>query len=98
MDRLKTIVAEVYKAINGMSPESLQDLLVIKANVHDLKDNNKMKLCKFETMTCGKHSIKYVAGILWNSINVDIKNTDNVMFLKEKLGTGKVLFANVVSV
>ncbi len=48
-------------------------------------------------MTYVKHSIKYVAGILWNSINVDIKNTDNVMLLKEKLGTGKVPFANVVS-
>ncbi len=43
-------------------------------------DNNKMKLYKFKTMTYGKHSIKYVAGILWNNINLDIKNTDNVFF------------------
>ncbi len=71
MDRLRTIVTEVYKAINGMSPEILQDLFVIMANVHDLRDTNKM-LYKFKTMTYGKHSIKYVAGILWNSINVDI--------------------------
>ncbi len=97
MDRLTTIVTEVYKANNGMSPEYLQDLFVIKANVNDLRDNNKMKLYKFNTMIYGKHSIKYVAGILWNSINIDIKNTDNVMFLKEELGTGKVPFANVVS-
>ncbi len=41
MDRLRTIVTEVYKAINGMSPEFLQDLFVIKANVHDLRDNKK---------------------------------------------------------
>ncbi len=73
MDRLRTIVTEVYKAINGMSPDFSQDLFVIKANVHDLRDNNKMKLYKFNTMTYGKHSIQYVAGILWNSINVDIK-------------------------
>ncbi len=46
---------------------------VIKANVHDLRDNNKMKMYKFQTMTYGKHSIKYIAGILWNSITVDIK-------------------------
>ncbi len=73
MGRLRTIVTEVYKAINGMPPEFLQDLFVIKANVHDLRDNNRMKLYKFKTMTYGKHSIKYVAGILWNSINVVIK-------------------------
>ncbi len=73
MDRLITIVTEVYTAINGMSPDFLQDLFVIKVNVHDLRDNNKMKLYKFKTITYGKHSIKYVAGILWNSINVDIK-------------------------
>ncbi len=73
MDRLRTIVTEVYKAINGMPPDVLQDLFVIKANVHDLRDNNKMKLYKFNTMTYGKHSTKYVAGILWNSINIDIK-------------------------
>ncbi len=73
MDRLRAIVTEVYKAINGMPPECLQDLFVIKANVHDIGDNNKMKLYKFKTITYGKHSIKDVAGILWNSINVDIK-------------------------
>ncbi len=55
MDRLRAIVTEVYKAINGMSQEFLQDLFVIKANVHDLRDNNKMKLYKFKTMTYGKH-------------------------------------------
>ncbi len=61
-----------------MSSECLQDVFVIKANIHDLRDNNKMKLYKFKTMAYGKHPIKYVAGILWNSINVDIKNTGNV--------------------
>ncbi len=85
MDRLRTIVTEVYKAINDMLPESLQYLFVIKANVHDLRDNNNMKLYKFKTMTYGKHSIKYVAGILWNSINVDIKNPDNVNVFKRKI-------------
>ncbi len=85
MDRLRTIVSEVYEAINGISREFLQDFFVIKANVHDLRDNNKMKLYKFKTMTYGKHSIKYVAGILCNSINVDIKNTDNVNVFKRKI-------------
>ncbi len=44
-----------------------------------------MKLYKFKTMTYGKLSIKYVAGFLWNSINVDIKNTDNVNVFKRKI-------------
>ncbi len=65
--------------------QNLQDLFVIKANVHDLRDNNKMKLYKFKTMTYGKHSIKYAAGILWNSVNVDIKNTDNVNVFKRTI-------------
>ncbi len=84
MDSLRTIITEVYKTINGMSPEFLQDLFVIKANVHNLRDNNKMKLYKFKTMTYGKHSIIYEAGILWNSINVDITNTDNLNIFKRK--------------
>ncbi len=67
-----------------MPPECLQDLFVIKANAHDLRDNNKMKLYKCKTIIYGKHSLKYVAGILWNSINVDIKNTDNVNVFKRK--------------
>ncbi len=77
MDRLRTIVTEVYKAINGMSPDFLQDLFVIKANVHGLRDNNKMKLYKFKTMTYGKHSITYLAGILWNSINMNVFKRKN---------------------
>ncbi len=95
MDRLRTLVTEIYKAINVLSPECLQDLFVIKANVHDFRDNNKMKLYKLKTMTYGKHSIKYVAGILWNSINVDIKHTDNVNVFKIRNCQGPI--ANVVS-
>ncbi len=57
-----------------------------------------MKLYKFNTMTYGKHSIKYVTGILWNSINVDIKNTDNVNVFKRKIRNWQGLtFANVAS-
>ncbi len=37
MDRLRTIVIEVYKAINGISPECLQYLFIINANVHAFK-------------------------------------------------------------
>ncbi len=48
---------------------------------------NKLKVYKFKTMTYGKHSIKYVARILWNSINVDIKNTDNVNVFKRRIRT-----------
>ncbi len=44
-----------------------------------------MKLYNFKTMTYGKHSIQYVAGILWNSINVDIKYTDNLNVFKIKI-------------
>ncbi len=36
MDRLRNIGTKVYKAINRMSQEFVQDLLVTKANVHDL--------------------------------------------------------------
>ncbi len=98
MDRLRAIVTEVYKAINGKSPEFLQDLFVKIANVHDLRDNSKIKLYQLKTMTYDKQSIKYVAGILWNSINVDITNRDNVyVFKRKKMGTGKLPFANVVS-
>ncbi len=59
--------------------------LVIKANVNDLRDNNNMKLYQFKTMTYGKHSKKYVADIPWNSINIDIKNTDYVNVFKRKI-------------
>ncbi len=42
-----------------------------------------MKFYKLKTMIYGKHSIKYVASILWNSINVNIENTDNVNVFKK---------------
>ncbi len=56
-----------------------------------------MKLYKFKTMIYGKQSIKYVAGILWNNINVGIKNTDNVNVCKRKIRNWQVPFANVMS-
>ncbi len=53
----------------GTPPTTTNMILADRLRTED----NKMKLYKFKTMTYGKHSIKYVAGIQWNSINVDIK-------------------------
>ncbi len=78
MDRLRLIVTEVYKILNGMSPVFLQEMLINKDNMYNFRDDNRLLMYKYDTVTYGKKSVSYEASILWNSIDANVKNVEGV--------------------
>ena len=48
-------------------------------------DTNRLTLYKYKGVTYGKNSLTYQAGVLWNSIDVNTKNVDNVDAFKQML-------------
>ena len=70
---LKAMAVEIYKILDGMSPEYLS--LFSKSSIpYSLRDNNKLIQWKMRKTTFGIKSFSYYGAHLWKSLPVDIKN------------------------
>ena len=73
---LKTMAFEIYKILNGMSPEYLS--LFSKSPIpYSLWDNNTFIQQNKRTTTFGIKSFSYYGAHLWNSLPVDITKCRN---------------------
>lgn len=56
--RLRNIMCEVFKCLNGRNPEFLRHMFGKNEFTYDIR-SNKLILPKFNTMKYGKHSFRY---------------------------------------
>ena len=88
--RQKSILIEVYKIINDLSPTYLRDLFTRPHSRYVTRNSNyglAMPITK--TVTYGTHSLKSFGTVLWNSVPVEIKTADSLSNFKSKLSEWK---------
>ena len=85
MNRLKTLAVEVYKCVNGKSPEYINSMFRLRNSSYNLRDHLKLEQTKFKTIRYGYKSFSYYGSKLWNSLPVEIKNEETLSGFKHKL-------------
>jgi hypothetical protein len=80
---------EVYKALNGLSPHYICELLMYKQNARLLRSSDQLLLIepKMRLSTVGDRAFSSYAPRLWNSLPLHIKICDNVESFKSALKT-----------
>ena len=85
------ILLITYKAINGLAPEYISELIKLKtASRYNLRSSTELLLEKPGTTTLttlGDRSFKMAAPTLWNSLPAEIRNACNVATFKKMLKT-----------
>jgi len=76
VQRLRLIMCEVYKCINGLGPSYLHGLFKIKENGYDQRKLFMLEQPKYNTIKHGKHSIRYQGAKLWNNLENMFKEAD----------------------
>ena len=78
-----------YKAIHGLAPDYIAELLSPKVNVRLLRSSNKhlLKVPKTKLKTKGDRAFSAVAPTLWNCLPLAIKNAESVDVFKRLLKT-----------
>jgi len=66
--RLREIVIEVFKCVNRLNPEFLNQLFNVKENKYLLRDPCILAVPKFKRVKYGKQSISYYGAHLWNNL------------------------------
>ena len=72
--RLKSMVLEVFKAQNQISPVYIQEIFKNKLQPYSLRNNLPLIQAKKDTTNFGLRSFGYLASKLWNDIPTSIKN------------------------
>ena len=66
--RLQDIAILVFKAVNGMLPEYICDLFVVRNNVKCLRGTNKLVVPRRNTTNFGLKSTTFIGAKAWNSL------------------------------
>ena len=65
----------ISKAVNGMLPEYLIDLFVVRNNVNCLRGTNKLVIPRKKTLNFGLKSTTFICAKVWNSLPDELRST-----------------------
>ena len=74
-----------YKALNGMAPSYICDLLQVHQPNRNLRSASRglsLVVPPYQTQAYGARAFSVAAPTLWNSLPVDIKNAQSCLFFK----------------
>ena len=65
----------IFKAVNGMLPEYISDLFVVRNNMKNLRDTNKRAVPRKNTTTFGLKYTYFIGAKVWNSLPDELRST-----------------------
>ena len=66
--RLKLMACEVFKIVNKLSPEYIQDMISIKTSTYNFRGERKAEIPRVNTTRYGLRSFRSEAPRIWNSL------------------------------
>ena len=82
--RLQDISCLMYKVKNNLCPKYIYDLFKLNNFVHKLRVK-EFTVPRFETVTFGKHSLKYLGPTLWSKIQPHIRHSPSLGSFKRAI-------------
>ena len=83
---LQDIAILMFKVKNNPVPPYIQDLFFNNAatTTYNLR-NSDFRIPRFNTVTYGKHSIRYIGPLLWSNISRDVRNVNSLNVFKHAI-------------
>ena len=82
---LNSLMTEVYKCLNWISPEIMNDTLAVSKHQYNTRNYNLFVTDRPKTDRYGRNSIPYKANQIWNLLPGQIKNSANLDSFKLKI-------------
>ena len=82
--RLQDITIMMYKVENDLAPSCVADLFTIKDKHYNLR-NSDFELPRFDTISFGKHSIKYQGPHIWSKLNCTVRELPTLKSFKAQI-------------
>ena len=83
--RMQDIAILIYKALHNQSPQYIKELFKLRISNYNLRGTDMLILPRFNTVTYGKNSLRYMGPKIWNSLPDDIKAANNIATFKKSI-------------
>ena len=71
--RMQNMASEVFKIVNKLSPEYIQDLVSIKDSTYNFRNERTAEIPRVKTTRYGIKSFRFEAARIWNSLPNEIR-------------------------
>ena len=82
---IELLMIEIYKYLNGLSPDIMNDIFKLRENTYNLKNFHIFESENPRTKRFGLDCIAYRASQLWKNVPVEIRNSNSLTVFKEKI-------------
>ena len=82
---IEFLLIEVYKYLNGLSPDIMNTIFKLRQNTYNLRNFHAFESQNYRTKKFGLHSIVYKASQLWKDVPEEVRNSASVLIFKESI-------------
>ena len=82
---LELLMTEVYKYLNGLSPDIMSYIFKLRQNTYNLRNFHLFESQNPRTKKLSLDSIAYRASQLWKNVPEEIRNSSSLPMLKKKI-------------
>ena len=84
-NNIYTLLIEIYKSINNLSPPIMKYFFDLKNTRYDLRSKQLLKLPETSTSRYGTQSLCFKGSLIWNTIPNKFKDIDNIEDFKKHI-------------
>ena len=82
--RLQDIACLMFKVKHDLCPPNVKNLFSLKSSTYNLRGAD-FHIPRFNTVTYGKHSLRYIGPVLWNRLSTNLKNLPSLQSFKRQI-------------
>ena len=94
-NNIRTLLIEIYKSINNLSPPIMKDFFDLKNTRYDLRSKQLLKLPEASTSRYGTQALCFKGSLIWITVPNKFKNVDNIEDFKKHIKDSNLLPAVV---
>ena len=84
-NNIHTLLIEIYKSINNLSPPIMKVFFDLKNTRYDLRSKQLLKLPETSTSTYATQTLCFKGNLIWNTARNKFKNIDNIEDFKKHI-------------
>ena len=86
---IQLLATELYKIVNGLSPDIMKEVFPINENTsYSTRNKRKLYLRSIKSVAFGSETLSHLAPKIWKLVPIEIKNVDSVALLRDLLRNG----------
>ena len=84
VNRLRVLCVEIYKTINKLSPNFMNEIFTLHKSDRSVRNKYKMNLSihEWNQVTFGSKSLRALGPRIWNNLPYHIKSSENILIFK----------------